>query len=157
MLFAEVDGTVAVIGAVSLLATAVVGALGGWWLKIKQEDNRIRALEIAAETERLKIAGEHRIKEATVGKKGRKDALDEAWELMGVKDADHAKDRAEVHRLRDENNRLTVREALCEQRFKILAEWASDLVKSLESRGIHVSPLPDLSPGETEGEPEGEQ
>src|SRR5688572_14745263 len=92
IVLAEVSDTVALLGAVGTFLTVVLAALGGWWLKIKQQN-----ANTARQVKRDDTAEERR---------QRRDEIGELYKIIAIKDKDHEDNRQQIHDLRDEMQRV---------------------------------------------------
>jgi hypothetical protein len=117
MLLADVDWTV-VISAVGGAVVLVVGALGGWYLKILAARADIASRQREAD-ERAKKDGQAN------DRKARKDTLEELYEILAVQRKDREDDRQLIHGLRNDMVAANHKLAICEHDREQL-QWQAD-------------------------------
>lgn len=119
LVLADLSADVAFLGAVGTLFTVVLGALAGWWLKIRQQNATLAAAAKKADT------AEER--------KARRDEIGELYRIIEIKDKDHAENRQMIHDLRAELQGVHGRVLVCEHEREELKREGVELRRRIEA------------------------
>jgi hypothetical protein len=134
--FAETDWSV-VIGAVGAAVVLVVGALGGWYLKI---------LSARAALDQTRRAADEKARAATAAadRREKRDTTDELYRLLDAKEKDIQEYRDLIHGFRDDMGLLSNRLAVCEYDRTRLRMAVEDQGEAIREHGIqvHYRPVP---------------
>lgn len=137
------NGAVAVIGAVGTLLAGVIGALGGWYLKILSERNKMLLAEKELDLKAKKEEATAQRSRETIKE------LNEAIDQLG---SDRDEDRKQIHALRDRLNAQGLELAVCQVKLTACEEDRVELRTHLQSmatemrkHNIFVQPIPSTS------------
>lgn len=140
---------VAILGAVGVLLSAVIGALGGWYLKILSERNKMLLAEKELDLKAKK-------EEATASRN--RETIKELNEAIDQLSTDRDTDRELMHQLRNQLNVQGTALEVCKVKLQVCEEDRVELrthlmgmAEEMRRSGMFVPRIPRVGPPEPPG------
>jgi chromosome segregation ATPase len=124
----------AVLGAVGILHTTVVGTLGLWWLRIlnKRHQN---------EMEKAEVDRKYRIADDAIKRKTKKETQEEFQELFEATKSELSESREQIHDLLNRVSTAEAKETVCQIRLARAETLLAEMAKRIEDLEMYIEDL----------------